>query len=223
MRGCLGSGPVAELCEPCFVSLCLFIAGEELFQSFREPAAKLHFLPRPCSRREASQPNGGRACQAARAPAWVTHTHTLIDFYAHRSVGCRNLFLFWRSSNFSKLSFYILKFRGFWLFLMLLSEVRPVKFPSPPEQHRISCSKRPGTDRAVLSTWWGLAMGRMGNLMRRSQFWRSAEQIEMDAASWKGKKQIGIKSRLNCRWHHRFVEHLVVMALAFWLVASGSY
>ncbi|MEQ2308278.1 hypothetical protein AMECASPLE_026683 [Ameca splendens] len=44
-------------------------AGEELFQSFREPAAKLHFLPRPCSRREASQPNGGRACQAACAPA----------------------------------------------------------------------------------------------------------------------------------------------------------
>ncbi|MEQ2270676.1 hypothetical protein XENORESO_008080, partial [Xenotaenia resolanae] len=43
--------------------------GEELFQSFREPAAKLHFLPRPCSRREASQPNGGRACQAACAPA----------------------------------------------------------------------------------------------------------------------------------------------------------
>lgn len=60
---------VVELCEPCFVSLCLFIAGEELFQSFREPAAKLHFLPRPCSRREASQPNGGRACQAACAPA----------------------------------------------------------------------------------------------------------------------------------------------------------
>lgn len=67
---------IVELCEPCFVSLCLFIAGEELFQSFREPAAKLHFLPRPCSRREASQPNGGRACQAACAPAWVTHTHT---------------------------------------------------------------------------------------------------------------------------------------------------
>ncbi|KAI3366896.1 hypothetical protein L3Q82_009544 [Scortum barcoo] len=44
-------------------------AGEELFQSFREPAAKLHFLPRPCSCREASQPNGGRACQAACAPA----------------------------------------------------------------------------------------------------------------------------------------------------------
>ncbi|MEQ2189187.1 hypothetical protein GOODEAATRI_022667, partial [Goodea atripinnis] len=60
---------LSELCEPCFVSLCLFIAGEELFQSFREPAAKLHFLPRPCSRREASQPNGGRACQAACAPA----------------------------------------------------------------------------------------------------------------------------------------------------------
>lgn len=64
-QGCLGSGPVcvciAELCKPCFVSLCLFIAGEELFQSFRKPAAKLHFLPRPCSRREASQPNGGRA------------------------------------------------------------------------------------------------------------------------------------------------------------------
>lgn len=71
---------IAELCEPCFVSLCLFIAGEELFQSFREPAAKLYFLPRPCSRREASQPNGGRACQAACAPAWVTlsclHTQT---------------------------------------------------------------------------------------------------------------------------------------------------
>lgn len=75
---------IAELCEPCFVSLCLFIAGEELFQSFREPAAKLYFLPRPCSRREASQPNGGRGCQAACAPAWVTlsclhtqtHTHT---------------------------------------------------------------------------------------------------------------------------------------------------
>ncbi|KAK1906856.1 Bifunctional polymyxin resistance protein ArnA [Dissostichus eleginoides] len=44
-------------------------AGEELFQSFREHAAKLHFLPRPCSRRQASQPNGGRACQAACAPA----------------------------------------------------------------------------------------------------------------------------------------------------------
>jgi len=51
------------------VSLCLFIAGEELFQSFREPAAKLHFLPRPCSRRQASQPNGGRARQAACTPA----------------------------------------------------------------------------------------------------------------------------------------------------------
>lgn len=70
---------VVALCEPCFVSLCLFIAGEELFQSFCEPAAKLHFLPRPCSCCEASQPNGGRARQAACTPAWVSHTHTRPD------------------------------------------------------------------------------------------------------------------------------------------------
>lgn len=65
VQGCC----VVALCEPGFVSLCVFIAGEELFQSFCQPAAKLHFLPRPCSCCEASQPNGGRARQAACTPA----------------------------------------------------------------------------------------------------------------------------------------------------------
>lgn len=66
------------------VSVYLFIAGEALIQSFlREPPAKLHFLPRPCSHGQANQPNGGRACQAARAPAWVTHTNMQTHTHAH--------------------------------------------------------------------------------------------------------------------------------------------
>lgn len=113
---------IAELCEPCFVSLCLFIAGEELFQSFREPAAKLYFLPRPCSRREASQPNGGRACQAACAPAWVTlsclhtqtHTHKRMTSHSHmhRSAGHLN-----RTDWFLSVFFGILLWKCFRLVL----------------------------------------------------------------------------------------------------------
>lgn len=91
-------------------------------------------LPPPSMLPLRGQPAEWRTSLPGCPRTCVSHTHTthtlshaLIDFYAHWSVSCRIGCFSFGKTAISKLTFCISTFWRFWLFLILLFEVRQTK------------------------------------------------------------------------------------------------